>query len=646
MNNNMIIKRITALTVCLVLLMSECAYAGTVYTGNPNNYFSIFSVTSAPRTDGEDSNPNHEYDFTNATFYYNFHMVCETDGAQKTSMWEWRVRMPDAEKIWFSEPTVQTCQYCKNRYSDSQLYSARIFLEDDSGYEYISKPGLSLTKEDIAGLDLNRTIRAGVEIIQKPKELCPYCNRHIGDLMTIDGLSFHKYTIRYESQPATVVIDPGETAVFEVKPSKYVGTYGGQYDYYKWKMLVNGQWQEINNGAGPYGEMYSGVDSNRLTVTNTKKEMAGVGYACTMKGVRDILWDTRTAYLNMILPTSTPTPTPTPTPTSTPTSTPTLTPTLTPTSIPTSTPSPTATVTPAPTPPAPEITPAPGKTTGYTPSSSSAAYIPAPGSSSSSAATGSTSRSSTSGQTPGGGATHKETIIAGGSGMGQPGLPADEQLPSTGRGTSSSGKGSGRSSTGAAGKSDSSSSSVSTGPGTKTIMKNGVLYIIDDENTAVGTGEALPDNEPQTEEVESEKAYSASDLASDAEFRQQSLEKGFFATVPGYIVIACAALLILLLALFFLFFGVMVFGEVEEHDDVFEICALRIMRRKEGNWCVNLGSAFDDNAVLKLRIGLVFAAIFDGWDITGEVSGMYEGKVAGCVEQGMMLYRKNIRRSV
>ena len=613
-------KRITSLAVCLALLAQECVYAGTVYTGSPDNYYMIYSLSPAQKKDGDDSNPAYTRDYTNGTYYYDLHMEYETNGSQKKSMWEWRLRPADADLLWFSEPKVQTCQYCKDRYSDSQLYTARIFMENDMGVEYVSKPGLSLTKADVAGIDLYSPVRVGLEITQYPKEMCPYCNRHIGDLITVDGFAYHKYTIDYLSQPATVMINPGETAVYEVRVNSYVGTYGGQYDYYKWKMLVNGQWQEISDGIGPYGETYRGVNTNRLTVGNTKKEMAGVGYACTMKALWDTPWDTRTAYLNMPQPTSTPTPTPTPTPT--------------------------ATATPSPTPSAPVITPTPGKTTGYTPSSSSSSYKPSHSSSSSSTATGSTSHSSSSGHTPGGGDTHKGTIITGGGGISQPQLPADEPLASTGRGTSSTGKSSGPSATTGTGKSGSSSSMVTTGPGTKTIMKNGVLYIIDDENTVVGTGDIPTDSVPQTEEVESEKAYSASDLASDAELRQQSLEKGFFATVPGYIVIACIALLILLLALFFLFFGVIVFGEVEEHDDVFEICALRIMRRREGNWCVNLGSAFDDNAVLKLRIGLLFALIFDGWDITGEVSGMYEGKVAGCIEQGMMLYRKNIRRSV
>jgi hypothetical protein len=70
------------------------------------------------------------------------------------------------------------------------------------------------------------------------------------------------------------------------------------------------------------------------------------------------------------------------------------------------------------------------------------------------------------------------------------------------------------------------------------------------------------------------------------------------------------------------------------------------MMRRNGNWCVNLGTAFDENAVIKLRIGILFAVVFEGWDITGKSKGMYEGEITSQAEQNMMLYRRNIRRSV
>ncbi len=170
--------------------------------------------------------------------------------------------------------------------------------------------------------------------------------------------------------------------------------------------------------------------------------------------------------------------------------------------------------------------------------------------------------------------------------------------------------------------------------------------MIDDENETMNASDPNAGEKEVQEEVESEEAYSAADLAQFSGADVQTVQKGFFATVPGYLTIAAIALLILAALLFFLFFGVIVLGEVEEHDDVFELCAIRLMKRREGKWCVDLGSVFDDNAVVKLRIGLIFAVMFDGWDIEGNVTGMYEGVTEEEIAQPVLMYRKKIRRSV
>ena len=70
------------------------------------------------------------------------------------------------------------------------------------------------------------------------------------------------------------------------------------------------------------------------------------------------------------------------------------------------------------------------------------------------------------------------------------------------------------------------------------------------------------------------------------------------------------------------------------------------MQWHKGSWQVNLGCAFDENAVVKLHIGLLFALIFAEWDITGKSKGIYEGETFAPAGQGMLMYRKNIRRSV
>lgn len=174
-------------------------------------------------------------------------------------------------------------------------------------------------------------------------------------------------------------------------------------------------------------------------------------------------------------------------------------------------------------------------------------------------------------------------------------------------------------------------------------MKDGILYIIDDDDIVA----QIPEEAGSSEEaVDAEDAYSAADLAAEELLRQQSLAAGFWGTIPGYLTMIAIILVLLLLALFFLFFGVIVTGEIEEHDEVFELCAIRLMKWKDGNWCVRLGSAFDENAVLKLRIGILFAVMFDEWTLTGETEGIYEGRVEGPISQNMLMYRKNIRRSL
>lgn len=177
-------------------------------------------------------------------------------------------------------------------------------------------------------------------------------------------------------------------------------------------------------------------------------------------------------------------------------------------------------------------------------------------------------------------------------------------------------------------------------------MKNGILYIIEDDNADIGPNDAQQEGRIETEEIESEKEYSASDLATEKELSEISEEEGFFDTIPGIITIAGGCLLILLLLLFALFFGVIVSGEAEEHDEVFELCAIRLMTRKDGNWQVNLGRSFDENAVLKLRPGLIFALIFEGVDVVGSSVGDHEGKVTGQISHEVLMYRKNIRRNV
>ena len=178
--------------------------------------------------------------------------------------------------------------------------------------------------------------------------------------------------------------------------------------------------------------------------------------------------------------------------------------------------------------------------------------------------------------------------------------------------------------------------------GRKTMMKNGVLYVLDEE-----TDDEMPSGSSTvTEEIELENAYSQNTLAVESGGEVSKVSDGFFDSIAGKIIIIGLLLLLFLILLFVLFFGVIVFGEIEENDEVFDLCAIRLLKRKDENWKVNLKDVFDENAAVKLRIGLLFAVMFKDWEIMAETTGNYEGYVVGEISQNMMLYRKKIRRTL
>ncbi len=594
---------IAAMTALFILVGPFCrearVSAGTVYNGASWEYYIPGSFRVL------------DDDHTMIQKEVRISIEAATNGVPRTSMTEWRVLPFCADVIWFGEPGVGGCDQCKALAQGLDLFSTRIFLEDDSGREYYSKSGYTLTKQDCAaaGVDLetiSSPIRIGLEITQRPGPQCPSCGAHVGDSVIVNGLFWKMRTISIVSQPNSVYVNPGENASFRVVVGLYRNSLNDPMNYFKWQRYVDGAWENIGDGGGRWGESYLGSDSATLTVTNISQSMRGMPLRCEMKGELGTRVYSDTVYINMPEPTSPP-------------------------------------VTAAPTPP--PITPHPGGgNTGYTPSASSSSYVPpapvTPGVSGGGKPASSSSSSSSKGND-----SYSGKLDGGSSSSTKITAPEGPAAPTTGQrgssaGRSSSAKGS------SAGKTSSSSSTSRTGPaGGNYVMRNGVLYVIDDENPDVGTENTVPET-GSVENVETEMAYELSDLATLGQMNEKELEKGFFSTVPGIITIACISLLVLLILLFFLFFGVMVFGEVEEHDEVFEICAVRLMRRREGNWYVRLGNAFDDNAVLKLRIGLLFAVIFEGWDLVGEASGSYEGTVSGVVEQGMLLYRKSVRRTV
>ena len=665
------ISKVLVAVLCLAITIplfskDTQVLAGTVYTGLPGLYY-LPNRESAPGGD-----------YTKALMEYTgIHMDASVNGTVKKWLWEWRMLPYCAYEIGFGEPVVGGCDKCRELARNTSVYSVRVFLEDDNGREYVSRNGVVLDEAALAEsgidfehmLDSGQPIRAGIELTQNPGAICPSCGKHIGDEITIDGIYSKMRTVVISSQPSSVTANIGGTASFQVGLSAYRTRYNVARDYYKWSVNSGGGWTEISDGVQPSGEVYSGSDTARLTVSNVNDSLRGAQYRCALKGTFGVETYTSAATLSVpVTPTVTPTPvptivvvTPTPIPTVTPTPSPTVTPTpsptATPTPRPTATPTPRPTATPTASPTPPPVTPGPGSRTDYTPSTSSSAYI-RPGSSSSQGAGSSSAKGSSSG---GSGSsqksndTHTGSIDGLSTGAGEDtkiilpdgGSSSGGGRSSYGGGRSSSAKVSGSGSSGSSSASGSAKRSGADDNGNRYVMKNGVLYVLDDENTNVGTEGELPGKESTSEETyESEEAYSAADLAAGGTVYDRELTQGFFDSIWGIVTVAAVSLLVLALLLFFLFFGVIVLGEVEEHDDVFELCAIRLLRRKDGNWCVKLGTAFDDNAALKLRTGLLFAKLFEDWDLIGEVSGIYEGEITGSITQGMMVYRRNIRRSV
>ena len=633
-------------------------YGGTQYTGSDTAYY--MSNRSAPLAEGN-------YGNTAATNEITFHFDFVTNGENKISMEERRIKPKFARRLYFGKPQIACCNYCRSWAEDQSLYSAMIFIEDDMGREYIRKSGLELTQEDLkrSGVDfenLLNPIRVGLELTQRPGKRCPYCEKHIGDYITIDGLWWEITCIEFSSHPRDVSASYGGSANFEVGLSKYRDIYGTAVDKYKWEMTVNdADWISINDGISGSGAVFSGSDTPRLSVSNIDPSLYGSRFRCTLRGSHS-----SKAYsgpANLILPEYIPDPTPTPvepTPTSvvaepsvTPDNpTPVITPTEPEPAVPTGNPQPTL-------PPdvtaVPAIIPGNGSEGEYTPSSSSSVYVPPKSSSAKdTASTSSSSHVKDQGQDSyKGNITVSEPLSAdpGGSGLiitaSNNAAPLSSNAGKKGKVTTSNSTGKSMEKSSSSERINPSSSATSRrNPGANYIMKNGVLYLVDDEAPSIGTTGEKESSPAEIEEEETENEYMAEDLAIDGNIQSAELDNGFWSTVWGRILIIAIAVLLLLLALFILFFGVVVCGEVEEHDEVFELCSIRLMKWYEGSWHVNLGCAFDENAVLKLHIGVLFAVIFAGWDITGKTKGLYEGEVTSPAEGGMLMHRKNIRRSV
>lgn len=508
-------------------------------------------------------------------------------------------------------------------------------------YRYIVVDGVKFLKDDTK-IVLNPADGWGknaiVSTVQGYKnfKICSRCGSMNSYSMRIIYIRVEKMLPKVRQQPESVRVDEGGTAVF---------TVAGDFERgYKWQIYKDGKYVDLTDGSDETGTIYSGTDTGRLTVSNIAAGRDNSLIRCRLLATGKIGTPTVDATLSVNAKT-TPTPTPSPTPT------------IIPTAIPT--PIPTVTVTPTPIPtqivtPTPEPIEIPSSGTGgntYKPITSSSSYqgIAYPG-----VVIPSTTNKVGSNENEDNKASEPTKVtVLNDSKINEKPITDDDLLSiadpvSNNKNKATSGKKDNTLSTSnGVGNSMGNMSSTSRQEKNvaKTVMKDGVLYIVDDDTDGQ---DKIDDSGSSTsksrEEYELENSYSKSDLMADGEviaFEEEKEKSPFI-----YVGIILGFLLGLFLLLFFLFFGVIIMGECEEHDDVFEFMGIGFVYRKDGRWCLKVREVFDENAVARLHMGLIFVWIFKDWELVCKCKGIYEGEVKENIEQKMLVYRKKIRRNI
>lgn len=178
----------------------------------------------------------------------------------------------------------------------------------------------------------------------------------------------------------------------------------------------------------------------------------------------------------------------------------------------------------------------------------------------------------------------------------------------------------------------------------RTVTKDGIVYVYDDEGEDpkyIGSAEEYK----ESENVVLDDYYDDPGYIEGHEKNAQKSE----AKLSGpllYVVVSLSSLLGIAIIIFVLFFGVIVEGECEDKDEVFDFCFIRVVYRKDGKWCINLSEVFEENAVVRLKFGILFSVIFKEWEIQGCTTGTYEGEITELIEQKMLMYRRKIRRKL
>jgi len=98
---------------------------------------------------------------------------------------------------------------------------------------------------------------------------------------------------------------------------------------------------------------------------------------------------------------------------------------------------------------------------------------------------------------------------------------------------------------------------------------------------------------------------------------------------------------ILLLGSFFL---TMVYGALEESDEEFELLRAGIIYYRNGMWNINVGNAFDENSVVRIRFGWLFRYMFEDFEVRILSEDNRNTNVSVSGELYERVYRRKIRR--
>lgn len=524
----------------------------------------------------------------------------------------------------------------------------------------------------------------------KPPIACPYCGGYPIIICYSEDLMIYKRFPVIMKQPSNAECEAGGKVQLSVEAIEAA--------VYKWQKNVGGNYVNLEDGIDSSGCSVSGTSTATLSLDNLSLTDNNSEYRCVLNTTDGYMNESAAAVLRVTspaVPTQNPSVTPTQNPSVTPTQNPpvpttgpevvptdipTVIPTTSPTQIPTAEPTqipsmiPTQVPSTAPT-QVPEYTPtkvpsaiptaAPTKVPDQMPSGTpskpktelivtpilqpSVAPTTGPPSASSSSSKGTSDKKDKKDDKP-------SSSINGSSGI-IPVIPADDSkgkssVPNR-KDTDDGKKDDNNKKTGGQGNRDKSkpvgatskqytrSSSID---GVRRVTKDGVVYVCDEDYEYAGY--IGKDGEyKESETVLMEDYYDEPGIV-DGYSKSAVKEESKLSKPLLYCIIAAGSLLGIALIIFILFFGVVVEGECEDKDEVFDFCFVRIVYRKGGNWCINLSEAFEENAVVRLRFGVLFSSLFKEWEIIGYSKGTYEGEVTELIIPKLLMYRKKIRRKL